>query len=110
MDKLNNYFGFGCKTNEWEIIKYIKEKVCYIALDYEEELKSYEPYNYELPDGSHIEIKEERIRVPEAIFQPSLINPSYKNYKITQMLYGTIQKCDIDIRKELYNNIVLSGS
>ena len=109
VDKLNNYFGFGYKTNEWEIIKYIKEKVCYIALDYEEELKSYEPYYYELPDGSHIKIEEERIRVPEAIFQPSLINPSYKNYKITQMLYDTIQKCDIDIRKELYNNIVLSG-
>ena len=106
---LNNYNGFGYKTNECEIVKYIKEKICYIALDYEEELQSLEPYYYELPDGHLIEIKEERISVPEAIFKPSLINPSYKNFRISQICYDTIEKCDIDIRKELYNNILLSG-
>jgi len=28
---------------------------------------------------------------------------------IAQMVYNTIMKCDIDVRKELYGNTVLSG-
>ena len=35
---------------EKEIVKAIKEKACYVALDFEEELKSVEPFDYELPE------------------------------------------------------------
>jgi actin-related protein len=109
---VNMLFKYGFrfyKTNEWEIAKHLKEKVCYTALDYEEELKSYEKYYYELPDGNQIIIKKERISVPEAIFKPGLVNPSYENYKISQTCYDLIEKYDNDIKKDLYNNIVLSG-
>ena len=31
-------------------------------------------------------------------------------YSSGKICYDSIQKCDIDIRKDLYNNIVLSGN
>ena len=55
------------------IIKDIKEKVCYVALEYEEGFKSVEPYEYEMPDGEKLTIKDERIRYPECLFKSSLI-------------------------------------
>ena len=61
-------------TAEKEIIKIIKEKSCYVALDYEKEIKNVEEFNYELPDGNKIIIKEQRIKCPEALFNPEIIS------------------------------------
>ena len=94
-------------TEEKEIVKVIKEKVCYVALDFEEELKSVEPFDYELPDGTHVIVKNQRIRCPEALFKPSMVDK--KGNGIGQTCYDSIQKCDIDVRKDLYNCVILSG-
>ena len=94
-------------TAEKEIVKAIKEKSCYVALDFEEELKSVEPFDYELPDGTHVIVKDQRIRCPEALFKPSLVGKEGNG--IGQTCYDSIQKCDIDVRKDLYNCVVLSG-
>ena len=94
-------------TAEKEIVKAIKEKSCYVALDFEEELKTVEPYDYELPDGNHIIVKDQRIRCPEALFKPSMVGKEGNG--IGQTCYDSIQKCDIDVRKDLYNCVVLSG-
>ena len=95
----------------------IKEQSCYVALDFEEELKSVEPFDYVLPefdyelhDGDpvlHVIVKDQRIRCPEALFKPSMIGKEGNGFG--QTCYDSIQKCDIDIRKDLYNCIVLSG-
>ena len=95
------------RFNDQEIIKDIKEKSCYVSYDYEEELKYVEPYNYELPDGTHVIIKDQRIKYPEALFKPNLIGEGEAG--LAEECYYSIQKCDIDIRKYLYYNIVLSG-
>ena len=55
------------------IVKAIKEKACYFALYFEEELKYVEPFDYELPDGTHVVVKNQRIRCPEALFKPSMV-------------------------------------
>ena len=92
---------------EKEIIKDIKEKACYISNDNflnEGKLKN---YLYELPDGNQIELNEERIKCPEVLFNPGIINREDKN--ISQNCYEAIEKCDNDIKKEMYNCIVLSG-
>ena len=97
---------------EKEIAKNIKEKTGYVALDYEDELKNIEPFEYELPDGKHLIIKDQRIKFPEILFRPDIA----KNIKlgddicnIAEACFNSIQKCDYDIRKDLYNNIFLSG-
>ena len=105
---------------EKEIVKAIKEKACFVALDFEEEIKSVEPFDYELPDGTHVIVKDQRIRCTEALFKPynfpydktieSLFKPSIIPEKgLGQTCYESIQKCEIDLRKDLYNCIVLSG-
>lgn len=88
------------------IIKDIKEKACYVALNIEEELKSVKPFEYELPDKTKVLIKEERIKAPEVLFNLSLIG---KHNGIGEECFNAFQKCDIDTKKELYNNIILAG-
>lgn len=94
-------------TAEKEIIKEIKEKSCYIALDYEEELKNIREFEYELPDGNKITLKEQRIKCPEILFKPNIIGKEESG--IGKICNESIQKCNLDIRKDIYNNIVLSG-
>ncbi|KAJ1396042.1 Actin, conserved site [Sesbania bispinosa] len=61
----------------------------------------------ELPDGQVITIGAERFRCPEVLFQPSMIG--MESPGIHETTYNSIMKCDVDIRKDLYGNIVLSG-
>jgi actin len=54
-----------------------------------------------------ITIGNERFRCPEVLFKPSLIGK--EDDGVHQLTYDSIMKCDVDIRKDLYGNIVLSG-
>ncbi|CAK9155524.1 unnamed protein product [Ilex paraguariensis] len=63
--------------------------------------------SYELPDGQVITIGAERFRCPNVLFQPSLIG--METAGIHETTYNSIMKCDVDIWKDLYGNIVLSG-
>ena len=44
-------------------------------------------------------------RAPEALFQPSLLG--LESAGIHETTYNSIMKCDVDIRKDLYSNIVM---
>merc|ERR1711939_62717 len=63
--------------------------------------------SYELPDGQVITIGNERFRAPEALFQPSVLGLESGGIHVTT--FNSIMKCDVDVRKDLYGNIVLSG-
>merc|ERR1712177_102147 len=94
------------------IVRDVKEKLSYIALDYDTEMKeasesSDKEKTYELPDGNIITVGSERFRCPEVLFQPSFVGKEASG--IHDTTFQSIMKCDVDIRKDLYSNVVLSG-
>jgi actin-related protein len=74
----------------------IKEKLCFVSANEQVLEKS----RYELPDGYILKIGNEKFQCPEALFQPNGVH---------LLTYDSITKCDSDIRKEMYNSIVLAG-
>merc|ERR1712194_156616 len=83
-----------------------------LRLDLDTEMKeatesSDKEKTYELPDGNIITVGSERFRCPEVMFQPSFIGKEASG--IHDTTFQSIMKTDVDIRKDLYANVVLSG-
>ncbi|KAG7944536.1 hypothetical protein I3843_15G106800 [Carya illinoinensis] len=99
----------------------IKECVCRAPdTPYDESAYSNIPMtSYELPDGQTIEIGADRFKIPDVLFNPSLVQtiPGMENYAeiassargLPQMVLESINKCDVDIRRELFSSILLAG-
>ena len=110
MKRLPIYFLFAAA--EFEIVRDIKEKHCYVAVDYDEETENAKSSssigkNYQLPSGEVVTVGPERFRAPEVLFKPAMIGMELQG--IHRITYDAIKKCDIDIRKNLYANTILSG-
>ncbi|XP_063444403.1 actin, cytoplasmic-like [Mytilus trossulus] len=96
-----------------EIIRYIKENLCYVASDFEKEMEKFTTggssleKKFELPDGKIVSIGNERIRCMESLFQPSIAGRESPG--LHETLNYSILKSGQDLRKDLYGNIILCG-
>ncbi|KHJ43465.1 V-type ATPase, D subunit [Trichuris suis] len=97
---------------DFETVRQLKEKLCYVAYDVEQEERLaletvflVQPFT--LPDGRVVRVGSERFEAPEVLFQPHLIDVEANG--LSEMLFNVIQSADIDTRLVFYKNIVLSG-
>lgn len=100
------------RSADFETVRQIKEKFCYVSYDLDLDTKLARETttlveNYELPDGRVIKVGQERFEAPECLFQPNLVDVEQPG--IGELLFNTIQSADVDIRSSLYKAIVLSG-
>lgn len=102
------------RTADFETVRQIKEKFCYVAYDINTERRLAQETtvleeSYTLPDGRVIKIGRERFEAAEALFNPDLIDVESKFGGIGEMVFRMIQEADIDTRPAYYKHIVLSG-
>ncbi|RMZ75532.1 hypothetical protein DV738_g5434, partial [Chaetothyriales sp. CBS 135597] len=100
------------RTADFETVRQIKEKLCYVSYDLALDQQLSEDTtvlveSYTLPDGRVIRVGSERFEAPECLFQPHLVDVEQPG--IAEFLFNTIQAADVDIRSSLYKAIVLSG-
>jgi actin-related protein len=105
--------GYYCRTSAMrEVVRDMKEKLTYVALDFDKEMRTASSSSaleksYQSSDGLIITLGDERFRCPEALFQPLFGGKDSPG--VHQIVHNSIMKCDVQIRKDLYANIVLSG-
>eukprot|EP01054_Gregarina_sp_Poly1_P001048 Gregarina_sp_Poly_1__1047@NODE_1257_length_4605_cov_172_351476_g336_i1_p2_GENE_NODE_1257_length_4605_cov_172_351476_g336_i1NODE_1257_length_4605_cov_172_351476_g336_i1_p2_ORF_typecomplete_len229_score32_63Actin/PF00022_19/1_3e51MreB_Mbl/PF06723_13/2_2e02MreB_Mbl/PF06723_13/0_018ADPRTs_Tse2/PF18648_1/0_37ADPRTs_Tse2/PF18648_1/4_8e03_NODE_1257_length_4605_cov_172_351476_g336_i127193405 len=115
---------------EMEIVRAIKESTCYVAyasvkeeyskdgfilLEKSGTSRAGDPgaagqtagFTYTLPDGTSLPLSFERYRAPEILFNPSMIALEYPG--VHQLVGTALARTDLDLRKELVSQIVLSG-
>jgi actin beta/gamma 1 len=113
LQRLLRQKGYSFTTSaEKEIVRDIKEKLCYVAIDPEKEMMLSKKVagmekSYMLPDGETINVGVERFLAPECFFNPSVIGKELE--PLDDVIVGAISECDVDLRRDLYGNIVLSG-
>jgi actin-related protein 2 len=100
------------RSADFETVRQIKEKLCYVGYDLEVENRlgletTVLIQRYTLPDGRVIKIGQERYGAPEVLFNPGLIDVDSGG--MSELLFGMIQDADMDLRSSFYKHIVLSG-
>jgi len=100
------------QSADFETVRIMKEKLCYVGYDIANEVKLAEETTflvkpYTLPDGRIINVGAERFQAPEVLFQPHLIG--VEGMGMAELVFNAIQSGDMDIRADLYKHIVLSG-
>ena len=107
---------YNINTDAKELkINEIKEKYCRVSYDFENEIREAgEGGNLEekvkLPDGEEITLETERLKCPESLFRPNFLPLAEPNTKgLHDECCASIQQIDVEIRKDLYSNIILAG-
>eukprot|EP00455_Lapot_gusevi_P027889 TRINITY_DN2963_c0_g1_i1.p1 TRINITY_DN2963_c0_g1~~TRINITY_DN2963_c0_g1_i1.p1 ORF type:complete len:377 (+),score=51.30 TRINITY_DN2963_c0_g1_i1:41-1171(+) len=99
--------GYTCQTaGDAAIFNHMKETKCEVAMTLNPEPEE-TIERYELPSGHVLEVGNERYRCPEAMFRPELVG--LEEPGLHQLTNWSIQTCEVELRSNLYVNIILSG-
>lgn len=95
-----------------EMVRELKQKLCYVAYDLDAECKLAQETTlvdrqYTLPDSRTMRISAERFLAPEIIFSP--MQNGQDSPGLAQLVFDTIRRSDVNVQKELFGHIVLSG-
>jgi len=93
-------------TWEKNEVRKIKERHCYVSLDGERECAK--DLSCKLPDGREVQIDDAQWMCPEALFKPSIAGYS-ESMGVGQLVYNSINRCEIDMRTTLLSSVILSG-
>jgi actin-related protein len=114
MQKLLLNCGINMQSaSELEVVKDMKEKLCYVAQDFDAEheqaVKSSEhDQQYTMPDKSVVTVPATvRMGCPELLFNPAKYGNNEKS--MPGLAWASISASDIDVRKELCKNVIMSG-
>ncbi|EAY19038.1 Actin 58, putative [Trichomonas vaginalis G3] len=104
--------GVNPESIKLEDCKVLKEKICSVMYDFQaEEQKAQqgkiEQQSVNLPNGDPLLYTSEGFRTAEILFQPSLAGVQADGVQL--QIYTALERCDTDVRKEMYGNIVLAG-
>lgn len=88
-------------------IEEIKEKYCFVTLDYEKILKESFTVQYSTTNACKFRPGIESFIVPEALFKPQPV--CLDSVGIVELLTTSILNADVDLRPLLCSNVVLSG-
>ncbi|ELP91711.1 actin, putative [Entamoeba invadens IP1] len=111
IEKIANEKGFTYEDIIEKVkINDIKENLCYIAQNYEEEKKKETKElekTFKLPDEKEIKLGAERFECTEQLFSPEKHGKEMNG--IALQTYDSLMQVNPDVRNELYGNIVLAG-
>merc|ERR1712225_209378 len=96
-------------TAERESAKKIKEDLCYVSENFAEEVDNFagKEKQFEMPDGQVVTVHNQMIRCPELMFKPSLDGKEMMG--LHELTRKTVNDSDLDVRKDLLGNVVMSG-
>lgn len=91
---------------DYETVREIKEKLCYMSVNIEKERKlaretTVLDKEYKLPDGTVISVGMERFEAPECLMCPSALGEDYEDAGLAEMVCKSIWGCEMDIQKPL---------
>lgn len=94
-------------------IRSLKERSCFVSLDFDSDISSFTDgsstrfLQCSLIDGTLLTLGDERIKVTESLFKPSLLG--LETPSLSALSHSAIVHSPLDLRPELWSNIVLSG-
>lgn len=105
----------------YDVVRDVKESLCHVSecRFVEDNYEGTPPKVYELPDGSTVELAVDRFKIPEALLNPAFGDDTIlaaahsqeagKAIGLVQMFNESVGKCDPDLRRDLFSNIILTG-
>jgi len=97
-------------SSERDIANDLKEKLCYVALDYESELRRQRSEiraAYTMPDGNVSYATKARFMAPEILFNPSLVGKDTSG--VSKMIIDCLEQVEEGQKAALVSNILLVG-